>query len=92
MYKHRIVQALHDLVENFAGKGSDPMIKALWLGLKPQVPFILNTLDNNEELIAIIEAKVREALGIEPVQVGVKELEIKATPPQEETKDKKPKK
>lgn len=68
MYKHRIVQGLDELITKYGGKGSDPFMRAVWFGIKGQVPLILSTLDNSEEAIAEIEAKLREVLGIEEAE------------------------
>jgi len=64
-YKHRVVQGLHELIEKYGGGGHDPFMKAVWFGIKGQVPLILSTIDNSEEAIAEIEKKLREVLGIE---------------------------
>lgn len=64
-YKHRITQGLADLIEKYGGGGDDPMLKAVWWGLKGQVPLILQALDSSEEAIKEIEDKLREVLGIE---------------------------
>ncbi len=66
VYKHRIVQGLADLIDTYAGKGDNPMMAAIWYGIKGQVPAILQALDSNEEAIAEIEKQLRKALGIEP--------------------------
>ncbi|GAH06629.1 unnamed protein product, partial [marine sediment metagenome] len=51
-----MVQGLSDLIERYGGGGQDPVMKAIWWGLKGQVPMILQALDNSEEAIAEIEA------------------------------------
>ena len=64
-YRHKIIQGLADLVNTYGGKGKDPIMNAVWWGIKGQVPNLLQGLDDNEEAIAEIEAKLREVLGIE---------------------------
>ena len=81
-YKHKIIQGLADLIEAYAGKGNDPMMKAIWWGIKGQVPSILQGLDDNEEAIAEIEAKLREVLGILPEPAPVERAAILADQPE----------
>ena len=74
-YRHKIVQALSDLIMNFAGKGKDPIMRAVWYGIKGQVPSILQILDDNEEAIEFLRAKMLDALDIkepiDPEQLGL---------------------
>ncbi len=71
VYRHKVVQGLANLIERYAGKGTDPMMKAVWWGIKGQVPMLLQTLDNNEEAVAEIEKKLRDMLDIEEPEVIV---------------------
>ena len=72
MYRHRVVQALNDLVTKYGGGGESPIMRAVWFGLKQEVPLILQVLDSSEEAIRMIEDKLREVLGIEPKVEEVK--------------------
>ncbi len=74
MYKHRVVQGLADIINQFGGGGDDLMMKAIWMGIRGQVPLILQQLDNAPDAVALIEAKMREVLDIPPVSAK----EIKA--------------
>lgn len=62
-YRHKIIQGLAQLIERYGGKGSDPIMKSVWWGIRGQVPSILKSLDDNDEAVAEIERKVREVLG-----------------------------
>lgn len=84
-YKHRIVEGIAQLVEEFGGKGSNPMTKALWYGIKHEIPSLLESLDEDDEAVAYIEDKVREALGVKPrskpaVVAGEVATEVKPIP------------
>ena len=63
-YRHKIIQGLADLINEYGGKGNDPMMKAVWWGIKGQVPSLLQTLDENDEAIAEIRAKLIEVLDV----------------------------
>lgn len=63
-YRHKIIQGLAELINEYGGKGNDPIMKAVWWGIKGQVPSLLQTLDENEEAIAEIRAKLFEVLDI----------------------------
>jgi len=65
VYKHRVTQALADFINRYGGGGKDTFMRAVWYGIKGQVPLILQALDSNEEAIAEIEKQLRKALGIE---------------------------
>lgn len=83
MYKHKIVQALASLIELYGGGGKDPMMRAVWYGIKGQVPHILQGLDDNSEIVVEIQEKVLEALDIqvpEGYQWEITEEEIKVAP------------
>ncbi len=66
-YKHKVVQGLADILNEFGGGGSDPMMKAVWFGIRGQVPLILSQLDNAPDAVALIEAKMRVVLDMPPV-------------------------
>ena len=81
-YRHKIVQGLADLILKYGGgKTDNPMMAALWWGLKGQIPIILHTLDSSEELVEEIRGKLIEVLDIkpEPVQEPVQTFEIAMT-------------
>lgn len=65
-YRHKVVQGLADLIAKYGGGGRDPLMRAVWYGIKGQVPIILQALDDSEEAVKMIEDKMREALGIGP--------------------------
>jgi len=85
-YKHRVVEGLAQLIDRYGGGGESPIMRAVWFGLKHEVPLILQALDSSEEAIRMIEDKLREVLDIKPVeeptQVAVMELEVKVEEPQ----------
>ena len=58
VYKHKIVQGLANIIEKYAGHGSSPIMKAVWMGIKGEVPGILETLDNNEEMVNELEKEM----------------------------------
>ena len=76
MYRHKVVQALADLIAKYGGGGESPIMRAVWFGLKHEVPLILQALDSSEEAIRMIEDKLREVLGIEPKVEEVKPLPL----------------
>lgn len=64
-YKHKVVSGLAELIERYGGnKSGDPFMRAVWFGIKGQVPMLLNALDNSEEAVGMIEDKLREVLDI----------------------------
>lgn len=65
-YKHKVVTGLAQLIEKYGGGGHDPVMRAVWYGIKSQVPMLLEALDNSEEAIKLIEDKLREVLDIAP--------------------------
>lgn len=86
-YKHKITQGLADLIEKYGGGGKDPMMKAVWWGIKGQIPSLLQSLDENDEAIEEIRKKLMDVLDIPP---SVSELPIPGAdkvvfkPPEEE--------
>lgn len=71
-YKHSVVQGLYDLIAKYGGGGRDPLMRAVWMGIKSQVPMLLEALDNSEEAIKLIEDKLREVLDVkEPEQISL---------------------
>ena len=84
MYKHKIVQALANLIETYGGKGSNPMVSILWASMKHEVPHILKSLDDNPEAIAEIKRKLEDVLADmkgdetspQPQDVPVKAIEV----------------
>jgi len=85
-YKHRVVQGLADLLNKYGGGGSDPIMRAVWFGMKQQIPLLLKSLDENEEAIASIERTLKEVLEQEP-NVKAVEVVIEEPPPIEEVKE-----
>lgn len=65
MYNHKIVQGLADLIEKYGGGGKDPMMRAVWYGVKGQIPTLLQTLDANESAVSEIRSKLMEVLEVE---------------------------
>ena len=61
-YRHKIVEGLAQFIEHYGGKSGNPMISAIWFGVKHEVPLLLEALDNNEEAVAEIEKRLREVL------------------------------
>lgn len=74
-YKHRVVQGLAELIERYGGRGQDPIMNAVWWGIKSQVPSLLKNLDESEEAVELIERKMREALGIQEEQQAAEVIE-----------------
>jgi len=75
-YKHKVVTGLAQLIDRYGGGGESPIMRAVWFGLKQEVPLILQALDSSEEAIRMIEDKLREVLGIEPKVEEVKPLPL----------------
>jgi len=70
-------------------------MRAVWFGIKQQVPSILQALDSNEEAIAEIEKQLRKALGIElepVIPIEEVKIEVEPIPTEEKPKQEKPKK
>ena len=65
MYDHKIVQGLADLIEKYGGGGKDPMMRAIWYGVKGQIPTLLQTLDASESAVSEIRSKLMEVLEVE---------------------------
>lgn len=65
MYRHRVVEGLSQLISRYGSGGKDPMMRAVWYGIKGQIPSFLASLDSNEEAIAEIHQSIMEALDIE---------------------------
>lgn len=88
-YKHKIVQGIADLVEKYGGESKDPMMRAIWFGIKGQVPNILQSLDENEEAVTTLREKLIEVLDLKPqepeVISEVAELEVGVEPEKEST-------
>jgi len=63
-YRHKVVEGLAQLIDKYGGKGGDPFMRAIWAGIKSQVPSLLKSLDESKEAVELIEKKMREALGI----------------------------
>lgn len=82
-YKHRVVQGLADLIAKYGVGGKDPMMRAVWFGIKGQVPMLLEALDNNEEAIATIEEKLKEVLDIKEPEPIPARPEVEGTPEQQ---------
>lgn len=74
MYRHKVVQGLADLIAKYGGGGKDPMMRAVWFGVKGQIPSLLQTLDNSEEAIKEIEDKLKEVLDIKDARGMEEEL------------------
>lgn len=78
-YKHKIVEGLSQLIDKYGGKSKDPMMAAIWWGIKGQIPSILQSLDENEKAIAEIRDKLMEVLDIKPqiTEVSLVKEEVK---------------
>ena len=77
VYKHHMVKVIANLIERYGGGGRDPIMRAVWFGIKGQVPEILRTLDNNEKLIEELRGNIMEALELDKPVVPV---EVKQEP------------
>ena len=64
MYRHKVVQGLAALIEKYGSGGKDPIMAAVWFGIKGQVPSFLASLDDNEQAVAEIHQSIMEALDI----------------------------
>ena len=67
-YRHKIVEALAKFIQEFGGGGRDPIMRAIWAGLRSQVPGILQMLDENDELVEELRMRVLDALDLKPPQ------------------------
>ena len=68
LYRHKIVEALAKFIQEFGGGGKDPIMRAIWAGLRSQVPGILRVLDENDELVEELRVKLLDALDLMPPQ------------------------
>lgn len=82
-FKHRIVQALYELIEEWGnakvGITLDPrmmMFKALWMALRAELPSMLKSLDENEEACALIREKIKKVLEDEEIEQYVVKEDI----------------
>jgi len=78
-YDHKFVKGLSIVLHKTEENLSDPLLKLVWRGIRPQLPKILKSVDSNHELVeemrlAILEYVEEETI-IEPpkVLVGVPE-------------------
>ena len=101
-YHHKLVQGLEEIINKYAGHAHDPILKAIWFGIKGQVPVILATVDNNPELVEEMRRTILEYCEPErPVEVIEQEtmpkeiegatveetIELDTTETEEEDKD-----
>ncbi len=85
IYRHKIVQGLADLIEKYGGGGKDPMMRAIWYGVKGQIPTLLQTLDASESAVSEIRSKLMEVLDVEEyiekeVKARLKVIKAKVPP------------
>jgi len=62
VYKHKLVQGLDLIINKYAGRTNDPIMKAIWFGIKGQVPVILKTIDDNPGLVEEMRQAILEYL------------------------------
>lgn len=84
-YRHKIVQGLADLIEAYGGKGLDPVMSAIWIGVRGQISHVLNTLDSNDAAVEQIRRKLLEVLEIEkePQRDVERTMDMSVAPPPE---------
>ena len=72
-YDHKFVKGLSIVLHKTEENLSDPLLKLVWRGIRPQLPKILKSVDSNHELVEEMRLAILEYVSEETV-IEPKEL------------------
>ena len=67
-FRHELVYELWSLINDWVKpSGRNPLLAAVWMGLKGSLPDLFKSLDENDEIVEEIRARLAKVVGSVPI-------------------------
>jgi len=82
LYKHPLVTGIAELAEAVLASlaSSNPLLKAIALGVKPELPAMLQALDSDNQLVDKLLVRLQDVVDKEQRLQNIRELEVPSGP------------